>query len=118
MQHSNKGQVPNERGPARAEEDRDTGQGTSGVVMSFFLFLFVKCQEAGQQEATKRSTTLKNDGRVRRNTLANVGRWSRSAQFSQSIGLYRTATDVPPGRVGKGTGPVGVVACHQPWTVG
>ena len=43
MQQSNQEEVANGRGPARAEEDRGTGQGTSGVVQSFFfLVLFRK----------------------------------------------------------------------------
>ena len=36
MQQSNQEEVANGRGPARAEEGRGTGQGTSGVVKEFF----------------------------------------------------------------------------------
>ena len=84
MQQSNQEEVANGRGPARAEEDRGTGQGTSGAVNLFFYFYF-SVQEAGQQEAAERSTTP-SDGRVRWNTLAKLGRSSRSPQFSQGVG--------------------------------
>ena len=100
MQQSSQEEVAKGRGPARAEADRGTGQGTSGVKR--FLGFF---QESGQQEAEKRSTTP-NDGRVRRNTLANLSRSSRSAQFSQSVGQEekRDGSHTRSGRGGHGSG--------------
>ena len=107
VQQRNQEEVGNGRGPARAEEDRGTGQGTSGVVECFFCscsFQEAGQQEAGQQEAAKRSTTP-NDGIVCRNTLANLGRSSRSAQFSQGVGQQeRDGSHTCSGRGGHGSG--------------
>ena len=97
MQRGNKEEVASGRRPARAEEDRDTGQRTSGVVKTFLSF---SCY---CQEAAKRSTTP-NDSRGRRDTFAKLGRSSKGAQFSLGVGRQdRDGSYTWSGRGGDGS---------------
>ena len=69
---------------ARASTKKTVAQGKGRPASSRFAFS-CSVQEVGQPEPAKRSTTS-SDGRVRRNTLSNLGRSSRGAQFSQGAG--------------------------------
>ena len=129
VQQSNQEEVANGRGPARAEEDRGTGQGASGVFKSFFscsfqeglgvagsvvksFFFFLLFSGSGAAGSGEEVLTTPNDTAecVGIHSLTWIGRVeSRSSR--EVLDNRRSATDLTRGRVGGGTGRI--VACSR-----